>query len=65
MYQLSTAHAEEFLRHPEYAENKYSAAIQLLSEVLTVVDAKNDVIMQQEIEIENLYRKLEAAGRLV
>jgi hypothetical protein len=57
--------AEELLRHPEYAPQKYSAAIQLLSEVLTVVDAKNEVIKQQELEIENLYQKLERSERLV
>lgn len=55
--------AEEFLRHPD--SNNYRTAIQLLSEVLVVVDTKNEVIRQQEIEIENLYRKLEGQERLV
>jgi hypothetical protein len=63
MYQQATHQAEEFLRHPE--GGRYDVAIQLLSEVLTVVDAKNEVIKQQEAEIENLYQKLERSERLV
>lgn len=55
--------AEELLRHPSYQENKYHQALELLSQILEVVDTKNEVIEAQEVEIESLYRKLE--GRLI
>gem|GEM_PF-6770579 len=57
--------ANEFLRHPEYNEKKYSAALDLLFQVLEVVDLKESVIKQQELEIENLYRKLEKSELLI